>query len=172
MKKLFLVLMIVVLSVTLAGCGAGMDITIEPNPMNFYSGNDQIDGTITVSVTGMGALTINRVLVEITGELDSGEIATLYSFDSDDYRDELGDTFPISIPFAFQGIPSQTFDIQADLLGDYTINDMIEELNDTPNNYDITSYADLEGKSFEMKVTIDGTPSTSCVVDVHFNSAN
>lgn len=172
MKKFLLILVAGLIMLGLVGCGsASIVITITPDPIVFTSGDDEIDGTIKVSTSGFGSLTIDGVVLQVVEKTDGETPKELLSFDTADHLSDLPITFPITLPLAFNGMYSEEFDIQEDLLGandldGYTVDDMISEL---PAEFNIKSYEDLKGSTYLFKVVISGSPTATKEVNIHFN---
>ncbi|MCK4258943.1 MAG: hypothetical protein KAX49_08195 [Halanaerobiales bacterium] len=139
-KRLIVFGMVLLMASLLIGCNmtAGITIDVSPNPMVFSSAADIIDATVTVTTTGIGALTIEGFSAKITG-IKNNEEVDLYVFDSADVDFE-----PITIPFSVAGLSEE---IQ---LSDYFTQEFGEEMTVTtllemiPEEFEIITYEDLQ----------------------------
>lgn len=165
MKKKMIGLALAILVVlAVVGCGTtSLVITVDPEPFEFFSGDDPIEGTITVTVTGIGSLTIDGVIVEIYRIADGVE-EEIFVFDTGE-NEEFANEFPVTAPIV-AGNPKKEFSIEHFLGEGYTINDLINEI---PLQFDILTYEDLKGADYQLKITIEGSPTASKTVDVIFN---
>lgn len=172
MKKWWFILIALLLLFGVVGCGpAGIVITITPDPITFTSGDDLIDGTIKVSTSGFGSLTVDGVVIKIIEKTNGETPKELLSFNTDDHLHDLPISFPLTLPISFNGMYSEEFDIQDDLLGvnyndGFTVNDLISEL---PEEYEIKSYEDLKGSTYVLKVVISGSSNSTKEVNIIFN---
>lgn len=159
MKKRYLIAVLLLIALGLAGCAmvAGISLEVNPNPLIFTSGTDLIQGTVTASTTGLGELRIDSFSVMVTGTKE-GKTLELFAIDSADLNFE-----PVAVPFAVEGF-SEEFDLQ-ELLCDqfnqetFTVQDLIELI---PGEFGITSYDDLAlMDSLDLTFTVVGNETVS-----------
>lgn len=158
MRKCFALLTVMIFALMLVGCTPSISITITPNPIEFSSGEDVVNASVTATASGMGPITISRITAVLSEAGDSNVI--LYSFDSDNEP-----SFePINVPFVYNGF-TQTFDL-ATYVGQKTVNSLIAEQG---AQFGITSYDQLKGRTFNLKVEVTANTVTSNEVTVKFN---
>ena len=157
MKKWFVLLAVLVLTLGLVGCTPGLNITVTPNPIEFNSGTDVVNATVTATATGMGPLTISRVTAVLYKQ---GTTETLFSYDTKDDPEFK----PIEIPMVYNGL-TKTIELK-DYIGQKTVNDLIAE---NGAEVGITTYADLQNTAYTLKVEVTAGAVTFNEVSVIFH---
>lgn len=158
MRKWLVLLTIVMAALALVGCTPSITITLTPNPIEFSSGDDVVNASVTVTASGMGPITISRITAVLSEESDTNVV--LYSYDTDNEP-----TFePINVPFVYNGF-TQTFDLKT-YVGERTVNSLIAERG---AEFGITNYEQLKGRTFKLKVEVTANTVTQNEVTVKFN---
>ncbi len=143
MKRISVLLFLLMVSVVLVGCmEVGVDLEIEPDPMNFSEDSYELDGTIRMKTTGFGDLEIYEIII-LVEDVDKEEI--VYT-DSDVVEEEL---------FVFSGITHEE---------SFTLH--LEEIFE---DFDDDYYVDeLKGAEYELTVQLEGSVDSSKTVTINF----